>query len=145
MFWFFLSACASSGKINGEDWGPPAAVHFDFSQEDRLMIIMSDLPSLCAELASGQPPRGNYWVMSLWTQNRALETGSYKADGYFLRADGEEVVEWTPTEASINVSSQEEELLAGGYEAKFSEENFLTGSFEAPNCDVVFLFSGMGE
>ena len=145
MFLLFALACGSSGKINGEQWPPPAAVHYDLSQEDRLMVVMSDLPSLCAELASGEPPRGNYWVMSLWTQNRSLEPGEYQADGYFLRADGEELIEWTPSKATINISSQEEELLSGGYEAKFGEENFLAGSFDAPVCDGVYLFSGMGE
>ena len=107
------------------------------------MLVMSNLPSLCAELSSGQEPFGDYWILTLWTQNRSLELGEYNADGYFLRVADEHPFEKIPQSATINLTNIEEERRLGRYTANFEDDDFVLGQFDANTCPGVYLFLGM--
>ena len=142
---FFALGCSSYGKMNDQEWEAPSSIVYDISSEDRLMIVFSDLPSLCAELTSGEEPNGYYWVLSLWTQNRAVEKGEYTAEGYFREVINETPHERIPTSATIDLSGILEGQRNGTYDAIFSAEEYLSGSFNAESCPGVYLFTGMEE
>ena len=166
LFW----GCSGSLKMAGETLNPPASMIYSHSVEQRLMIVLSDLPSLCAEIQSGEVPRGDWWSLSIWTQNRVVEAGEYSAQAYFRQASGsyedqdldtaEELISGdAPEEASIvfseqtidasieifNISSLNEENLARGrYTASFSD-SVLDGRFQVQPCEGVYFFAGMQE
>ncbi|MBM74302.1 MAG: hypothetical protein CMK59_02775 [Proteobacteria bacterium] len=165
---FFLLGCTSSLKMAGEDLNPPASMIYGHSVEQRLMIVLSDLPSLCAELQGGDVPRGSWWTLSIWTHNRVVEPGLYSAQAYFRQADGSsaatDTAEDVPTgdapeesgivlsehttDAAIDlfniISLDDEDQARGTYEATFSE-SILEGRFQVQPCEGVYLFAGMEE
>ena len=167
---FLFWGCSGSFKMAGEDLNPPASMIYSHSVEQRLMIVLSDLPSLCAELQSGEVPRGDWWSLSIWTQNRVVEPGAYSAQAYFRRASGSYEVQDedtssvlvsgdSPEEAAIvfseqtndasidifNISSlNDEDLARGKYRATFGEST-LDDRFQVEPCDGVYLFAGMEE
>ena len=140
-----LFACGSFGEISGEKWDKPAAAVFGYSGDERVMVVLSDLPSLCAELESGEEPNGEYWLMTLWSQNRALDSGEYNADGYFIQASGEEYLERNPDSASLNIGNMNNEELHGSVDIDFSGDDFMSGKFDAVACSNVYLFMGMED
>ena len=140
-----LFACGSFGEISGEKWNKPAAAVFGYSSDERLMVVMSDLPSLCAELESGEEPNGEFWLMTLWSQNRALDSGEYNADGYFVHSSGDEQIERSPDSALLNVRNMNEEEVHGSVDIDFSGDDYMSGSFNAIACPSVYLFMGMED
>ena len=170
MLLFFL-ACTQTLKIAGEELNPPSSMIYGHSVEQRMMIVLSDLPSLCAELQSGEVPRGDWWSLAIWTQNRVTDPGQYSSHAYFRRASDDLSSESVEDTAVIYEGDREEErdiyssqettdafidistigtddgqgiYARGSYEASFSEGS-LSGAFTVEACEGVYLFAGMEE
>lgn len=155
MLLFFI-ACSNSKVENDLDLSEAASMIYGYSTEDRLMVVISDLPSLCAELQSGESPKGDWWSLALWTQNRAIEPGDYAAFGYLNISESRDfsmdtaLDYWrtsTPSEAEIHITNSQNEELKGSYSVRFDGDISIsvTESLQASSCDGVYLFAGIKE
>ena len=136
MLWFFI-ACSNSKVSNDIDLSEASSMIYGYSTEDRLMVVVSDLPSLCAELQSGQPPQGDWWSLSLWTQNRAIETGEYAAFGYLNISESRSfsmdtgLDYWrtaTPSEAKLHITNMQVDEIKGSYSVTFDNDISISTS-----------------
>ena len=155
MLWLFI-ACSGGEKESNFELSEPASMVFGYSNENRLMVIVSDLPSLCAELQSGESPQGDWWSLSLWTQNRAVAEGIYNAFGYLNISESRSFSADTsldywrtaePVEANLDIKHISDDSIRGMYSASFEGDISieLSNSIEAIPCDGVYLFSGIEE
>ena len=155
MLWLFI-ACSGGEKESNFELSEPASMVFGYSNENRLMVIVSDLPSLCAELQSGESPQGDWWSLSLWTQNRAVEEGIYNAFGHLNISESRSFSADTsldywrtaePVEANLDIENISDDSIRGTYSATFEGDISmeLSNSMEAIPCDGIYLFSGIEE
>jgi hypothetical protein len=155
MLWLFF-ACSGSQKESSLELSEAASMVYGYSHEDRLMVVISDLPSLCAELQSGEPPQGDWWTLSLWTQNRAVEEGLYPAFGHLNISESRSFSADTaldywrtaePVDASLDIKNVSENAIRGEYYASFEGDisTVLTSSLEATPCEGIYLFAGLEE
>ena len=155
MLWLFI-ACSGGEKESNFELSDPSSMVFGYSNENRLMVIVSDLPSLCAELQSGESPQGDWWSLSLWTQNRAVEEGIYNAFGHLNISESRSFSADTsldywrtaePAEANIDLKHVSDDSIRGTYFASFDGDISmdLTNNMEAVPCDGIYLFSGIAE
>jgi len=140
----FTAGCDHQlGVLDGTNLGEPQAAVFHHNPDSRLMVVLSDLPGLCDDLHTNEPPDvGDWWVLSLWTGSSANVDGDYPATGFTALTRGGQVTELQATAAELSVRDLSETQLDGRVDLSFDTGDRLGVRFTAELCEVP-LFQGM--
>ena len=133
----------SLDSIDGHTLGEPESVIYGTNDSGHIMMVMSDLPSLCEAVRSADPPaRNDFWVLSLWSHIDADEPGRYRVDSYASIRENGELHEYETEAGTIDIFSLSLGHIKAEVDLTFSTGDEVSAEVEGRHCDAN-LFVGL--
>ena len=131
------------GSLDGHFLGRPKSVVFNRNDNDHVMIVMSDLDDLCADLSNADPPRmNNYWVVSAWTNVGVPDKGEYAVEAFSAVSTKNDLDEYDTEAGGIKFKRIREDIIKAKVDITFPGNDRLKANVRAKHCDAD-LFVGM--
>lgn len=135
---------AGLGEVGGVLLPTPQAAVVAYHQDGRGMVLLSDLPDLCALLAeapSDPPTADDFYVLSVLSLEPLQAGVAAPAESYARLVVGGEVVEHAGETGSLLIQAQDAQQGTGRLVAELGEDRVQAG-FMASLCASSALFIG---
>ncbi len=132
------------GRIGDVVLAPAQSAAIAWHQDGRGMVVLSDMPDLCEQLAdnpSDLPAVDEYWVASVTSLEPLTAGVSSPAEGFARIALLDGVTEHLATEAALVVTAQDAAAGSGSFTLVFDQDRIQRG-FTAELCATSALFIG---
>lgn len=140
-----LTACSpyDFDQLGGVELGEAGGAVYGTSAIGEVMFVFSDIPDICEQLYSAEPPQfSDWWLVSAWTRSAPRTDSDLPASGFGAVSVLDEVSEYRANDAGVTLSKYAEDYAEGEVWINFDNEDVVKAEFEAVPCAAP-MFMGL--